>query len=76
MWHNIWKHCGEPKDGILYESKTKAHHQYMYATIRYKRRKVQLRNDRMTLYRLMQYVTPKEVETSLRRSRSLNQKSE
>ncbi len=32
----------------LFDSKTEAHHQYMYAIRRYKQREVQLRNDGMT----------------------------
>ena len=35
-WHNLWKQCGEPRDGVIHESKTEAHRQYRYATRRYR----------------------------------------
>ncbi len=37
-WHNIWKPYGQPKQGVVYDSKTEAHHQYMYTTKRYKKK--------------------------------------
>ncbi len=36
-WNNLWKQCGEPRDGVIYESKTEVHRQYRYATRRYMR---------------------------------------
>ncbi len=47
-WYNLWKQCGEPRDGVIYESKTEAHRQYRYATRRYMRKVEELRKVRMT----------------------------
>ncbi len=46
-WHNIWKQYGQPKQGVVYDSKTEAHRQYMYATKRNKKKVEQLRRERM-----------------------------
>jgi hypothetical protein len=46
-WHNIWKQCGEPRHGVIYESKMEAHRQYMYATRRYKKKEDQLIKEKM-----------------------------
>ncbi len=48
QWHNLWRECGEPRDGVIYQSKTEAHRQYMYATRRYKQKIDQLRKEKMT----------------------------
>ena len=46
-WHNLWKQCGEPRQGIVYDSKTDAKRQYMYAVRRYNRKEDQLRKEKM-----------------------------
>ena len=46
-WHQVWKQNGEQRDGILYEQKTAAKKQYMYAVRRYKRREESLRRQKM-----------------------------
>ena len=46
-WHNLWLQCGEPKEGIIYEHKSDAKRQYMYAVRRYKKKEDQMRKERM-----------------------------
>ncbi len=46
-WHNIWKQYGQPKQGVVYDSKSETHYQYMYATKGYKKKVEQLRRERM-----------------------------
>jgi exonuclease III len=46
-WHNFWRQCGEPKQGVVYENKTEAKKQYMYAVRRHKRKEDQMRKERM-----------------------------
>ena len=46
-WHKFWQQCGEPKQGVVFENKTEAKKQYMYAVRRYKRKEDQMRKERM-----------------------------
>jgi len=46
-WHNLWLLCGSPRDGPVYENKTLAKRQYLYAVRRYKRQEDQLRKAKM-----------------------------
>ena len=47
-WHKVWKEHGECKSGMLFEQKTAAKRQYMYAVRRYKRKEESLRRQKMT----------------------------
>ena len=46
-WHNVWKNNGEPRFGVLFEQKSAAKRQYMYAVRRYKRKEETLRRQKM-----------------------------
>ena len=46
-WHKFWQQCGEPKQGVVFENKTEAKKQYMYAVRRHKRKEDQMRKEHM-----------------------------
>jgi hypothetical protein len=47
FWYNIWKSCGKPRTGHLFEYMREARRQYLYAIRRVKRNELVHRNERL-----------------------------